>query len=446
MPPRKRSRDDEFVAPAPAEEATRGCPLPAELLLEIVARSNAATLLRCAASCRSLRRDILHSAFIHHVCNDGAVPPRLLGFLGLTSMRPGYEPMPPPSFSLAYPATHAAASLSETHLAPFLSRDEGRLASYETLTSRDGLVLLRRNRWVPQLEVTLCVYDVMTGKDTFFPGPPKTGTGHDNAYHLCYDKFVLLTSANGVGCPFLIFAADFSWLREGSRSIIVWTFFPPSDSDAGGAWSPATFASHSRPPPYASKEPCDNVAVLHGGLVHWLIRSHQHDYYIFTYNVLTAVTGWIELPAEVPAKCRDVGKLHLLASSPPTGTRLSLLVVDKFKVSVWLLLSSGDDGACWAWQTVIDMDRSAYSVSFKGGHPYWPTTGVDIVGSGTRCSAVILLWHSKYSRSWSELKKAEKGIIVLDLETKEMREVSKKKYAFVYEVDMASRLAAMKIF
>ncbi|TVU48936.1 hypothetical protein EJB05_00222, partial [Eragrostis curvula] len=130
MRPCKCSRDEFVAAPPPAEEATRGCPLPADLLLEIVARSDAATLVRSAATCRSLRRDIRRPAFIRRVCNDGpgaVVPPRLVSFLGLESMPPPYASMPPPSFSLAYPATPAAASLSEKHLAPFLTRSAGAL-------------------------------------------------------------------------------------------------------------------------------------------------------------------------------------------------------------------------------------------------------------------------------------------------------------------------------
>ncbi|TVU48943.1 hypothetical protein EJB05_00229, partial [Eragrostis curvula] len=434
MPPRKRSRH-EFVAALPAEEATRGCPLPADLLLEIVARSDAATLIRCAATCKPLRRDIRRPAFIRRACHDGpgtAVPPRLLGFLRLDL---DCVPMPPPSFSLAYPA---AASLSETYLAPFVSRsagaDAGRLAGYQTLMSRDGLVLLSRTCWVYKThEVTMCVYDAMTGKGTFFPGPPDTGTRHGYDSYFFHDKFVLLTAADGVGCPFLILSADFPELRTGSCSIIVRTFTP---SDSGcGAWSSATIASHSPP---ADWVPIGNAAVVYGGFVHWIMYGvYSNDSYIFSYNVLTSASGSIELPAEVPAECRAYRKLHL-TSSPANGRRLALLVVDKFEVSVWL---HSDDGA-WALHAVIDAKRIVHSVALVENYPS-PIT-VDIVGSGERGGVVILLLRPMYS--WSGFEEVDKGFIVLDLERKEMHVVSKKKHAFLYEIDMASRLSAMKNF
>ncbi|KAJ1274311.1 hypothetical protein BS78_05G052500 [Paspalum vaginatum] len=152
--PRKRRRTSTA---APPPEATRppAPTLPSDLLLEIVARSDAVTLVRCAACCKPLRRDILNPVFIRRVCHggpDGAavVPPHLFGFLRIpekVTVAAESRATPPPSacFTLACPATPAAA-----HLAPFFSRGGeagGLLAlarSYEFLTSRNGLAVLRR--------------------------------------------------------------------------------------------------------------------------------------------------------------------------------------------------------------------------------------------------------------------------------------------------------------
>ncbi|OEL21797.1 hypothetical protein BAE44_0017181 [Dichanthelium oligosanthes] len=128
----------------PEATATPARELPLDLLLEIVARSDAATLLPCAACCKALRRGTLSPAFIRRVCHRGpagaaVVPPRLLRFL-----QSFYST--PVSFSLAHPPTPAAARLSEKHLAPsLLSRGAaaGLLERFEPVTSRGGLVVLR---------------------------------------------------------------------------------------------------------------------------------------------------------------------------------------------------------------------------------------------------------------------------------------------------------------
>ncbi|RCV40118.1 hypothetical protein SETIT_9G026000v2 [Setaria italica] len=80
MPPRKRCRT------CAARRAAATTPeLPANLLLEIAARSDAATIFRCAATCKLLRREILSPDFIHRVTGGpdaAAVPSRVLGVVG----------------------------------------------------------------------------------------------------------------------------------------------------------------------------------------------------------------------------------------------------------------------------------------------------------------------------------------------------------------------------
>ncbi|OEL19661.1 hypothetical protein BAE44_0019317, partial [Dichanthelium oligosanthes] len=72
-----------FTSTPPPDATTPARALPSDLVLDIVARSDAATLVRCAACCKPLRRDILSPAFIRRVCHGpgAAVPPRLLCFL-----------------------------------------------------------------------------------------------------------------------------------------------------------------------------------------------------------------------------------------------------------------------------------------------------------------------------------------------------------------------------
>ncbi|TVU46036.1 hypothetical protein EJB05_05553, partial [Eragrostis curvula] len=334
MPPRSH----EFAA------ATRECPLPAELLLEIVARSDAATLVRCAASCKPLCRDIVSPAFISRVCRvpDGVVPPSLFGFL---LMNVGAR-SPLACLSLAHPATPAAASFAEKHLVPFLSRIApvaGLDDSYTPRESRNGLVLL----WGPTRGMIdrLCVYDPMTRTNnqcTFVPGPP------DSKYSGIFHEYVLLTAADGIGSSFLLLAVDFSGLTYG--------FFKVQTMQSNWCtWIPVNVASYSgqrwRP---TSQRQCGRAAVL-GSLIHWLMCDmNDRNLHIVTYDVCTATAGSVQLPSEGVPDRYQCSNLRLM-STPNGGLRL--LVADKLTISVWLL--SGNAG--WMLQAVIDTEETVRS-------------------------------------------------------------------------------------
>lgn len=131
----------------------------------------------------------------------------------------------------------------------------------------------------------MCVYDPMTGGRTFLPLPPDVGRD-DHLYTTC--TYVLLTAADGIGigCSFLLLAADLAGLHQArscARCIRVQTV----SSDAGGEWSPVTVARAPRLPRcLASTGDHYDVAVVLGGVVHWLL----HDY-VLTYDVSTATVG-----------------------------------------------------------------------------------------------------------------------------------------------------------
>jgi hypothetical protein len=95
--------------------------LPTNLMLEIVARSKQHVLVRCVVACRILRHDILSTSFIS-MCTDNN------NF-----------------FSLVYAATLTATFFHHGHLFPFFSNSAASLiGQYSIVTSRRGLVLLRR--------------------------------------------------------------------------------------------------------------------------------------------------------------------------------------------------------------------------------------------------------------------------------------------------------------
>ena len=194
MPPRKRLRTS---TPRRAAAATVPSPtpaLPANLLLEIAARSDARTIFRCAATCKLLRRAALSPDFLRRVSRGpcAAVPSTFLCVLGDTSF--------------VHPLTLAAWDFWMCHLAPFVSRSAaGLFEQYRPLTSRRGLVVLGRreiNRWRrSERRSDLCVYDPMTNGRTFFPVPPDIGRDPYHGllgYVTVVTSYVVLTAADGV--------------------------------------------------------------------------------------------------------------------------------------------------------------------------------------------------------------------------------------------------------
>jgi hypothetical protein len=383
-PPRKRRR--AFIAPPSPDQQTQTTPqrppdeadlpeptLPYDLLPEIAVRSDVTTLVLCAASCKVLRREILRPAFIRRVCRGlagcaAAVPPCALGFLHAYDKSrmdvDKYHDQPPPApcFSVAHPASPGVASFFEEHLAPFVARTAGKslLGDYEPLTSRQGLVVLRRRYLGGDRSSEACVYDPMSGDRTFLPVPPNIRVRDRKVSEYVYGvsyTYVLLTAVDGIGIggdSFLVLAADFSGLRP--TKITVQTVSSDNAGDGACAWGPiTTVATHPRShwSSDSSLQPQCSAVVL-CGLIHWLMYEEEEQYgdfrqvhlqfhfHILTYNVRTATAGLIELPkgkgdVRVP-KDSKTSNLHLASS--PDG-RLSLHVADKRKISVWLMGPAG---------------------------------------------------------------------------------------------------------
>ncbi|OEL23058.1 hypothetical protein BAE44_0015923 [Dichanthelium oligosanthes] len=165
----------------PAPSPVTALVLPADVLLEIVARSDARTLVRCAALCKPLRRDILSPAFLRRVTSqensaERIVPPRLLGYLHTYAKE---EEVPAALFSVVHPdpaTVPCARYFSDEHLAPFISRSATNLLGrYEPIKSRGGLVVLRRRninlRKRTERRSDMCVYNPITGERTYFSDP-----------------------------------------------------------------------------------------------------------------------------------------------------------------------------------------------------------------------------------------------------------------------------------
>ncbi|KAM0931200.1 hypothetical protein ACQ4PT_000303 [Festuca glaucescens] len=392
-PPRKRRRK---TRPAPAADEWA---LPADLLLEIAARSDPATFVRSAAACKLLRRDILDPSFIRRVTqHGGAVPPYVLVYLHNRQVRGrsqnrNLEPL----ISLVHPATKAASSFTDGNLAPYTLRHSfDILRRYEPLTSRGGLVVLRRRCSIPKSRMAeptpcLCVFNPVTGDCTYLPSPPVL-------YPYSNRPYILLTEADGIGCPFLLLVTNVHlWCTTGAVRVEVQT--AKTSENGGTSWGPATSAAHHVDPFGLLLQDKHEPVILHGGIIHWLLITDDGDQ-VLTYDIRTERLGSLKLP---PTTCR--GSQRLLGKSP--DGRLRFLAAKRFMVSVWMQHSDG-----WVKEAAIDVEQQLRSLN--------PDTSpahmlINFECSRERSGAVLL-------RVYRERKRRRRSpLIVLDLETKEMR-------------------------
>ncbi|OEL23056.1 hypothetical protein BAE44_0015924 [Dichanthelium oligosanthes] len=111
--------------------------LRADVLLKIVARSDTRTLVRCAALCKALRRNILSLGFLRCVTGqenpaERIVPPCLLGYLHTHDKQEEDEEVQAALFSIVHPdpaTVPAVGSFSDEHLTRFISHSTADLLS-----------------------------------------------------------------------------------------------------------------------------------------------------------------------------------------------------------------------------------------------------------------------------------------------------------------------------
>ncbi|KAM0867632.1 hypothetical protein ACQ4PT_041885 [Festuca glaucescens] len=272
------------------KHASKAPTLPIDILLEIVSRADAATLVRCAAASKYLRRHITGPAFLLRCQADvGFVPSHLLGMFQQHGEDEPYRfvPMPP-----------------STKFTPRLARQtdaaDDFFGSCTPVASRAGLVLLRRVG--DRNLVDLCVWSPVTGRYAFLP----PATLYDYSHVLLHGD-----EDDNTGHPFRLLVVD----RACQTQIF----------SSGAGWpnpiteTPGALRSYRRVQP---------AAVVLGGVVHWL----YHDRSSKRYQVLAVRTGDGHAAAigEVPESClrrrrRNILLQHLgllltqPAEATPTG-------------------------------------------------------------------------------------------------------------------------------
>ncbi|KAI4969184.1 hypothetical protein ZWY2020_000098 [Hordeum vulgare] len=405
MASRKRRRDN-VCAPVAPEILTA---LPADVLLEIMARTDFLAVVRCTAVCKHLRRDILCPQFIHGITQKLA--PSILAYSS-------YDEWP---LNVAHPVTPAIVSLCRNQLSPYMSRCAVKLFSrYEPVTSRGGLVVLRREhmnaRPKSKRSSDMCVYDPMSGNHTFLSRPTGIKSAKNNL-----QAYVLLTAADGIDCSFMLLFFDLHG----------WSIKAQAATSSSGTWGPVTtHASNPGDYPWMFVWKKSAPAILRGGVIHWLVSYNMQ---ILTYDVRTRSPGMVKLP---PTKGKRYNDLYLATS--PDRNLLKLLAIEGFNVSVWLQLHTvpAGGGGGWSLENTIDIRENLRSVC-----PNIPLEGgtdvvIEFEGSGKRSGDVVLLQVLEKCRY--------DALVVFDLETKE---IHKQKNGFsMLEIDLPYRLQTMKVF
>ena len=277
-------REEEHVSKAPT--------LPLDILLEILARADAVTLVRCAAASMYLRRHIADPAFLHRYHADAGCVPSLL--LGMFQQHGKHQPC---RFVSMSPSTKLTLQLT-----PPTAASDDFFASCVPVTSRAGLVLLRRVHDRNLIE--LCVYSPVTGRYSFLP--PATLYEYNNSH-------VLLPGDedDNTGHSFRLLVVD-----KTCRTQIF--------SSRTGSWGSITETSGALPPgTYHRVQP---AAVVLRGVAHWLCHHQSSG----RYGVLAIriADGQAAVIGEVPESClgrrrRNIVRIGLCSRAVPK-TRIKL--------------------------------------------------------------------------------------------------------------------------
>uniref|UniRef100_A0A0E0KJN1 DUF7595 domain-containing protein n=1 Tax=Oryza punctata TaxID=4537 RepID=A0A0E0KJN1_ORYPU len=390
--------------------------------------------LRCAATCKSLRRRILHQEFRHrHRAGNASL---LVGV----------------SYRLR---TDLNTFVCVTSSSSPLRFNASLLESFEPMVSRDGLVVLKqrvannagdgehhnngfffkgRNH-----SFNLCVCSIFTGGDvtTFLPAmDPAMHVNMESNKNIYPPALLAVGVVAAAGRSFELLVMDCNLRTQ--------TF-----SSENGGWN-AVRTAHLAPGHQRPRIPAPNsFPAIVGRAVHWLGVANNYGQDGGAYGVRivalhadTAAAKTIDLPAGCVDRmlgcsiAKSMSELMLAASQG--GTALSLVVAERELISVWTLEAAPEEER-WSRQVVIT--RLAIDRRVEARRLYQT---VFFEGFGERSRTVLMRINNV-------------GLVQLDLATKKaivVRENSSvgkwsggsMSRACFHEMDLYSLLQSMKPF
>ncbi|KAL6642594.1 hypothetical protein ACP70R_020775 [Stipagrostis hirtigluma subsp. patula] len=346
---RKLLQGIAVVPPAPR--------LPSDLLLEIFARTDPATLVRCAATSKDHLRRVADPAFLRrhrHLLRGRFVPSLLLGVHCVCldddeeDGRSDRLMVPPPS---AAPAAALYAALGETM---------SKLGDWQCspVESRGGLLFVRdwytcselaKGRVIsssnPEHHLSIPPADIKANSLVLLPDD---GGGDED------------DDDDGADICFRLLAVNLSAMAGGRLYAQIFKSRPGK-----WGWGRDIDVPYRGPPCewYDSKAVVLRSGDGGGPVSHWLCKSAA-SYHVVSFDVDGTRVGVVELPPQ----CRNPGRTsdELLLAPSPDGRRLSLLVAEGLSINVWTQTADATTSS-WARHQVIDVGGMAAKMS-----PWWP--------------------------------------------------------------------------
>ncbi|CAL4896441.1 unnamed protein product [Urochloa decumbens] len=312
-------------------------PLLVDLILEIAARSDPATLVRCAAACKDLRRHIADPGFRRRLrlrrSDDRFVPSLLRGHLVVGNSGVHDELR---FFDTTSP--YATKLLSAAACFP-RGPDSEPLPVGELLASRDGILLVRTAD-----DLRVCSHTAGRSQAIAIPHPPEPNSDA---------HYVLLGGGGGIDRPFRVLKVRLVLDQSGNVSGLRITVFL-SEQNKWGTCSTKVPAPgiHGR----SRSSRLTNPLVVGDDAVHWLCLTDTASYILTLHAVGAAaqVTS-TRLPARIYGACREAQLHHMVLASMSPGGRPVVLVADSDRISMW---AQHEHSARWKErpETVVDKE------------------------------------------------------------------------------------------
>ncbi|CAN6340016.1 unnamed protein product [Urochloa humidicola] len=327
--------------------------LPLDLLLEIAARTEPATLVRCAATCKELRRHIAKPVFHGRLRRGERFVPSLLRGCLVSRYRYDLELLD----NTTADATKLLSAATCTCFPP-AADGEAAVKCCRPLAARDGLVLLCGSTKIWDLGRKLCVCCPATGRCQALPPEPR-GYGH----------YVLLVGSDGqgggaVGRPFQVLKVHF--VKSGRKCYLQIDRF----SSEQGAWAPPVRVSN---PLFNSGGlnilPRPGNSVVIRDTVHWLHWQGKESqpprtmFHVLKLHVgATLRVTMAELPESFHSTCRSLRwkTWQILLATSPAGRSLTVLVASNDVIYAW---SQSERTGRWKKQPELIKDFGAMKLS-----------------------------------------------------------------------------------
>ncbi|OEL13807.1 Zinc finger CCCH domain-containing protein 22 [Dichanthelium oligosanthes] len=331
-------------------------PLPPDPLLEVIVRCNdVATIIRCAATDRALRRAILDPDFHHRLrlraAANGGFDPDLLVAV---------------SFRLrachgVIEAFHSEALIVQP-AGSHIRFDTDLLRSFEPVSSRDGLLVLLRNREGPGIQgVQLLVCNTITGHATSLPTMDLVGPAAQGTESGIYRPAFLSTDGGGRSFELLVM---YTYSGNGILQPLHQVRDTQIFSSQKAKWG-ATRKIHLPQGVELVEATSTDPAIIERS-VHWLCKNiaepvlRDNDLCILALHADAAEATAIKLPQELLTSIEGRSSRgtasritdSLILAATEEGKRLNLVVAEKLMISVWTLLQ--DEGSSsWSRQVLI---------------------------------------------------------------------------------------------